>query len=116
MSDMLGWGIMGTGNIARQFAAGMSTSTRGRIVAVGSRTHESADAFARQFSLPSAYPSYDGLLEDRNVQAVYISLPNSMHYEWTLKALRAGKHVLCEKPMAVNAAQSEEMFDVAKQT
>jgi predicted dehydrogenase len=116
MSNQLRWGILGTGNIAKQFAAGMQSARRGKIVAVASRSQESASAFASQFSLSSAYPNYDGLLSDRQVDAVYISLPNSMHHEWTIKTLRAGKHVLCEKPFAVNASQSEEMFDVAKKS
>lgn len=113
MAAELRWGILGTGNIARQFAAGVLTARRGRVVAVGSRASESANAFARQFSLPEAHASYDSLLADRQVDAIYLSLPNSMHHEWTLKALRAGKHVLCEKPFASNQAQAEEMFDVA---
>jgi predicted dehydrogenase len=63
-----------------------------------------------------ALGSYDDLIASRDVDAVYVSLPNSLHYEWTLRALRAGKHVLCEKPFAVNAAQAQEMFDVARST
>jgi len=114
--DLLNWGILGTGNIARQFAAGMNSSRRGRIVAVGSRSHDAAWQFAGQFAIPAAHGSYEALLADRNVQAVYVSLPNSMHHEWTIRALRAGKHVLCEKPFAVNAAQAEEMFDVARRS
>lgn len=112
--SQLAWGIMGTGNIARQFAACMAGSRRGRIVAVGSRSGESAERFASSFSIPTAYPSYEQLLRDRQVQAVYISVPNSMHHEWTLRSLDAGKHVLCEKPFALNADQAKEMFDCAR--
>ncbi|HVT89528.1 MAG TPA: Gfo/Idh/MocA family oxidoreductase [Tepidisphaeraceae bacterium] len=114
MADLLRWGILGTGNIAKQFAAGMATSRRGRVVAVGSRSGETASAFARQFSLNAAHAKYEALLNDPQVDAIYLSLPNSMHHEWTLKALAAGKHVLCEKPMASNAAQAAEMFQAAK--
>ncbi|HEY7087781.1 MAG TPA: Gfo/Idh/MocA family oxidoreductase [Tepidisphaeraceae bacterium] len=114
MAEPLRWGIMGTGNIARQFTAGLASSRRTRVVAAGSRTQASAAAFAQQFGLSSAHSSYDALLADRQVDAVYLSLPNSMHHEWTLKSLRAGKHVLCEKPFATNVAQSQEMFDVAQ--
>jgi predicted dehydrogenase len=110
---MLRWGILGTGNIARQFAAGMKSARRGRITAVGSRTPASADAFARAHGIESRH-DYAGLISDSNVDAIYLSLPNSLHHEWTIKALRAGKHVLCEKPFALNGSQSQEMFDVAE--
>ncbi len=116
MSECLGWGILGTGNIAEQFAAGISASRRGRIVAVGSRRKESATVFAGRFSIPAAYPSYDALLADPSVEAVYVSLPNTLHHEWTIKSLQAGKHVLCEKPIAVSTLQAREMFDLARQT
>lgn len=115
MAKMLRWGIMGTGNIARQFAAGMSTSRRGTMTAAGSRSRDSASAFAAQFKIAAALGSYDELIKSPDVDAIYLSLPNSMHHEWTIKALRAGKHVLCEKPISVTASQAEEMFDVSKQ-
>ena len=114
MTDTLRWGILGTGNIARQFATGLNTSRRSRPCAVGSRTQAAADVFAQTYRVPAACPSYDQVLADRNVDAVYVSLPNSMHHEWAIKSLHAGKHVLCEKPFAGNAAQSQEMFDVAQ--
>lgn len=116
MSKRLRWGILGTGNIARQFAAGVRASQRGELSAVGSRRRESADTFAATHHISAVHGSYDDLLADPAVDAIYNSLPNSMHYEWTIKALRAGKHVLCEKPFAVDAAQAQEMFDVARQT
>ena len=114
MSDRLGWGILGTGNIARQFATGVNAARRGRLVAVGSRTDEKARAFGQTHHIPTSYGSYQQLLDDPTVTAVYNSLPNNLHHEWTIKALRAGKHVLCEKPFAVNLAEAQEMFDVAK--
>ena len=115
MSERLRWGILGTGNIARQFADGLiRTARRSSVTGVGSRTAESARAFAQPREIASAHGSYDALLADANIDAVYISLPNSMHHEWTLKALRAGKHVLCEKPFALDAAQAKEMFDAAR--
>ena len=114
MSTPLQWGILGTGNIARQFCVGVNASRRGRLVAVGSRATTTAKAFAMVHGIPSAHGSYDDLLADRSVQAVYISLPNTLHHEWTIKALQAGKHVLCEKPFATSAAQAQEMFDVAQ--
>jgi D-xylose 1-dehydrogenase (NADP+, D-xylono-1,5-lactone-forming) len=114
MAKILRWGILGTGNIARQFAAGVATSMRGRVVAVASRTSESATEFAREFHLASSYASYEAILKDPEIDAIYISTPNTLHHEWTLKAMRAGRHVLCEKPISVTAAQAEEMFDTAR--
>jgi predicted dehydrogenase len=114
MTAQLRWGILGTGNIARQFAAGLIASGRGRPVAAGSRNRESGEEFARTYSLAAAYASYEELLADRDVDVVYNSLPNSLHHQWTIAALKAGKHVLCEKPLAMDAAEAEEMFDVAR--
>ena len=110
----LRWGILGTGNIARQFAAGMATSRRGTLAAVASRDGAAAEAFAKTHGVEQAYGAYDTLLRDRKVDAVYVSLPNSMHHAWTVRALRVGKHVLCEKPFAANLGQAEEMVDVAR--
>src|ERR1700712_736539 len=114
MAKELRWGILGTGNIAAQFVKGLAGSARNTAVSVGSRKQETADAFGRFHRLQHFHGSYEALLADPKVDAVYNSLPNSMHHEWTIKALRAGKHVLCEKPFATNTAQSEEMFDVAQ--
>lgn len=114
MPGTLQFGILGTGNIARQFADGVAGARHSRVVAVGSRAAASGAAFADRHKIGRSYGSYDALLADEQVQAVYVSLPNSMHHEWTLKALAAGKHVLCEKPLATNAWQAEEMFDAAE--
>ena len=116
MVERLRWGILGTGNIARQFADGLRSSRRCAIEAVGSRGSSTASEFADKYRLPRAYGSYDDLLADRDVDAVYNSLPNNHHHAWTIKALRAGKHVLCEKPFAMNRRESVEMFEVARQT
>ena len=116
MTKRLAWGILGTGRIAGQFAAGLNASERCGLAAVGSRQSETARAFAARHGIPAAHDSYDALLADAAVQAVYVSLPNGLHHEWTVKALRAGKHVLCEKPLAANFGQAQEMFDVARQT
>jgi D-xylose 1-dehydrogenase (NADP+, D-xylono-1,5-lactone-forming) len=115
MSKRLRWGILGTGNIARQFAADVvSSARRSELTAVGSRTSDAARAFAQTFKVPAAHAGYDALLADATVDAIYLTLPNSMHHEWTLKSLAAGKHVLCEKPFAINEAHSREMFDAAE--
>jgi len=112
----IGWGILGTGGIARQFAAALAASDTGELLAVGSRTQETADAFGEAFGVPRRYASYDGLLADGEVDAVYNSLPNHLHLEWTVKAARAGKHILCEKPLTVNAAEAQQMLDGVAET
>ena len=112
MADALRWGILGTGNIAGQFAAGMAAARRGRLASVGSRSPASAAAFAAKHGIPR-HGDYDALLADPTVDAVYVSLPNALHGRWTIAALEAGKHVLCEKPMALDAAEAAAMFDAA---
>jgi predicted dehydrogenase len=114
MSQRLRWGILGTGNIARQFSEGVIASDRGMLTAVASRAAESASVFARTHQIPTHYGNYESLLIDPQVDAVYNSLPNSLHHRWTVAALEAGKHALCEKPFAVNTAEAQEMFDVAR--
>src|ERR1043165_2902310 len=116
MTRQLGWGILGTGNIARQFATGVNASKRGRLVSVASRDGGKAAAFADTYRAPRSFGTYEALLRDPEVDAVYVSLPNSMHHEWTIKALLAGKHVLCEKPLATNLAQAQAMFDEAQRS
>ncbi len=111
MADRLRWGILGTGNIAGQFCGG-GGGRRGAIVNVGSRSADAAAAFAAAHRIP-AHGSYESVLADPAVDAVYVSLPNAMHHRWTVAALAAGKHVLCEKPIALDAAQAAEMFDAA---
>jgi D-xylose 1-dehydrogenase (NADP+, D-xylono-1,5-lactone-forming) len=113
-SERLAWGIMGTGRIAGQFATGLNGADRCRLAAVGSRQMETGREFAGHYGVSTVHGSYEALLADQAVKAVYVSLPNGLHHEWTLKALRAGKHVLCEKPLARNLAQAQEMFDVAR--
>ncbi|MEM9347489.1 MAG: Gfo/Idh/MocA family oxidoreductase [Planctomycetota bacterium] len=114
--EKLRFGIISTGNIARQFIEGIKGgATRSTVTAVASRSIESAQAFADQYGIGTAHGGYDGLLADPNVDAVYNALPNLYHKEWTLKALAAGKHVLCEKPMGMDASETEEMFAAAKQ-
>lgn len=111
--DRLHWGILGTGRIARKFADQLRPSERAKLAAAGSRSEEAARPFAREFG-GTAYGDYEGVLADPAVEAVYIALPNHLHCEWTLKALRAGKHVLCEKPIAANAVEAQEMFAAAR--
>jgi predicted dehydrogenase len=112
MADPLRWGILGTGNIAGQFAAG-GGGRRGTLTAVGSRSPAAAAAFAAAHRI-AHHGDYETLLADPTVDAVYISLPNSLHKRWTIAALAAGKHVLCEKPIALDGAEAAEMFDAAR--
>ena len=114
--ERLAWGILGTGRIAGQFAAGLNAAERCRPAAVGSRRSATGREFAGRHGIPAVHGAYDALLADQSVAAVYVSLPNGLHHEWTIKALRAGKHVLCEKPLARNLAQAQEMFDVARKS
>ena len=110
---MTAWGILSTARINRLILAGARESDLVDVVAVASRERARAEAYAREHHIERAYGSYDLLLEDPDVEAVYISLPNSMHVEWTLQALNAGKHVLCEKPLSPRAQPVEEAFDLA---
>ncbi|MFO7695579.1 MAG: aldo/keto reductase [Anaerolineae bacterium] len=113
--ERLAWGILGTGNIARTFARGVLGSLTGKLVAVGSRTQESADRFADAFDIPHRHASYDALLADPDVTAVYIAVPNHLHARWTIRAAQAGKHILCEKPQATNHAEAMTATNAARE-
>jgi len=113
-SSKLAWGILGLGNIAKAFATGVQTSKTGTLVAVASRSQEKADAFGEKFNVATRYSSYEALLADKNVQAVYIATPHPQHAEWAIKAARAGKHILCEKPIGINHAQAQAIIEEAR--
>ena len=106
-------GIIGTGGILDRFLPGAQRSTSVGVVAVASRDDERARRFAAERGIERAYGSYDALLADPDVDAVYIPLPNSMHHEWTMRSLRAGKHVMAEKPYSTKAAEVDEAHDLA---
>ena len=108
------WGILGTGRIAGVLAEAIRQSDYCELAAVGSRDGARAAAFAAEQGAARSYGSYDELLADAEVQFVYNSLPNSLHHEWTIKAAEAGKHILCEKPLAVTIAEAEAMFAAAE--
>lgn len=114
MLAKLRWGILGTGNIATQFTLGLKKSERGVAAAVGSRAAHSAGAFADKHHIPIPLASYEELVSSPEIDAVYNSLPNSLHAPWTIRALAAGKHVLCEKPLAMDAPEAGRMFEAAK--
>lgn len=107
MEKRLQWGILGAGGIANTFAKGLARSQQGRLVAIGSRDASKAADFAARHAPAVAHGSYEALLADPAVEAVYIATPHPQHLEWILKAAAAGKHILCEKPIAMNAAQAE---------
>ena len=110
------WGVLGTADIARgQTIPGMQLAEHCELYAVAGRKLEKAKQYQETFGFRKAYGSYDELLADPEVEAVYIPLPNHIHCEWTVKALKAKKHVLCEKPLALNTAQAEEMFRAAEE-
>ncbi|MEU4607942.1 aldo/keto reductase [Kribbella sp. NPDC023972] len=111
--NKLRWGIIGTGNIASRFASQVPTSAANTVVAVGSRSIDSANAFADKWDIANRHGSYDDLLADPEVDAVYIATPHPMHVEWAIKTAEAGKHVLCEKPLAINKAWAEAMIEAA---
>jgi predicted dehydrogenase len=108
--------VLGPGSIARKFATGLQSLSDAQLVAVGSRSQESADAFADQFGVPRRHASYAALVNDPDVDAIYVATPHSFHQEHTQLCLRAGKAVLCEKPFAINAAQSAAMIATARET
>ena len=106
----LRWGVISTANIGRWAVnPAIQASSNGELVAVASRNADDARAFADAGGIPTAYGSYEALLEDEGIDAVYIPLPNSMHLPWTIRAAEAGKHVLCEKPLALSASECDEM-------
>ncbi|MDO3408361.1 Gfo/Idh/MocA family oxidoreductase [Saccharibacillus sp. CPCC 101409] len=113
--DKIKWGIIGTGWIADQFAADLKHASNGELYAVGSRTLESAREFAGKFDIPQAYGSYEELVGDPEVDAVYVGTPHPFHKENVLTALNAGKAVLCEKPFTVNAKELDEMIETARE-
>lgn len=110
------WGVLGTANIAKGCTIpGMTEARNCELYAIAGRSEEKVLSYQNEFGFKKAYVGYDKLLDDPEVQAVYIPLPNHLHKEWVIKALKKGKHVLCEKPLALNAADAKEMFAAAKE-
>ncbi len=110
------WGILGTANIARWgMIPGMKKADNCELYAIAGRSIEKANKYKEDYGFEKAYGSYDELLDDPEVQAVYIPLPNDIHIKWVKEALKKKKHVLCEKPLALNAKEVKEMFDTARE-
>jgi xylose dehydrogenase (NAD/NADP) len=108
------WGILSTARINGALIGGLRAAANAELVAVASRSPETARSYARTWEIPRAHGSYEALLADDEIEVVYVSLPNSMHVPWAVWALEAGKHVLCEKPLTRRAADAEAAFDVAE--
>jgi len=113
VTEPVRWGLLSTARINEAILGGARRSERTQVVAVASRDQARADAYARERGLERAYGSYDALLEDDEIEVVYNSLPNSLHVEWSIRALDAGKHVLCEKPLDRRVEAVERAFDTA---
>lgn len=115
MEKKIRWGILSTANIARKaMIPALKESTMAEVTAVASRDESKARAFADELGIPTAYGDYEALLADPEIDAIYNPLPNHMHKEWTIKAAEAGKHILCEKPLALNIEDCQAMIAAAK--
>lgn len=116
MGKKINWGILGCAAIAKvRTIPGLLQADNANLYAVASRGIEKAEEFQKMYSAEKAYGSYEALLADENVQAVYIPLPNSMHFEWVEKAAKAGKHILCEKPLALNVEEAKKMYEICEE-
>ena len=110
------WGLLSTANINRQVIPPIRVAERAELVAVASRSQASADAYAARWDIPRAFGSYQAMLDSGEIDAVYISLPNQLHAEWTIRALEAGVNVLCEKPFAITMDEVDAMIAAANRT
>jgi xylose dehydrogenase (NAD/NADP) len=114
-NKVLNWGLLSTARINRALIPPLRASKRNQLLAVASRTQDSADKYARKWEIPRAYGSYESLLADPEIDVIYNPLPNHLHAEWTIKALEAGKHVLCEKPLALNVDEVDAIQSAARE-
>jgi D-xylose 1-dehydrogenase (NADP+, D-xylono-1,5-lactone-forming) len=116
MSNILNWGFLSTARINRALMKPLRASNLTRLLGIASRSIDSAQAYAREHAIPKFYGSYEAMLNDPEIDVVYNSLPNHLHAEWTIKALRAGKHVLCEKPFALTLNEVDAMISASQET
>lgn len=114
MTEALRVGVLGAAKIARSFISGVQPSGTVVVAAVASRSSDKAETFARETGVPRFYSSYEALLADPEIDAIYIPLPNSLHAQWSIRACEAGKHVLCEKPLCTSGAEARAMFAAAR--
>jgi xylose dehydrogenase (NAD/NADP) len=110
----LRWGLLSTARINRALIPPLQSSKRNQLTVVASRNQAKANEYARQWNIPCAYGSYEALLADPEIDVIYNSLPNSLHAEWTIRAVEAGKHVLCEKPLAISTAEVDAVAAAAQ--
>ncbi len=115
MSATVNWGILGAGSIAKAIATGLGQSRTGKLLAVASRSQEKADKFGAERNVPRRYGSYEALLNDKDVDVVYVCTPHPLHARWAIRAIEAGKNVLVEKPFALNAPQAAAIFEAARE-
>ncbi len=113
MVQRIRWGILGTGDINKKVLRGARLSSEVEVVAVASRDADRAAAFAAEHGIPRSFGTYEAMLDDPDIDAVYICVPNSLHHPWTMAALAAGKHVLCEKPYTRRPDEVTMAFDAA---
>lgn len=113
MTKTLNWGLLSTARINRALIPPLQVSKRNHVLAVASRSPESANAYAKEKKIPRAHGSYEALLADPEIDVIYNSLPNHLHAEWTIKAVEAGKHVLCEKPLALSVDEVDAIKHAA---
>jgi predicted dehydrogenase len=114
MAEKLRWGLLSTANINQALFEPLRKSRRNTLMAVASRDRSKAEAYAGRHKIPRAYGSYADLLSDPDIDIIYNPLPNSLHAEWTVKAVQAGKHVLCEKPLALSVEEVDAMSTAAE--
>ena len=115
MPEKTRWGIISTGNIAKKFATGLQALPDAELLAVGSRSQGSADTFGDMFDVERRYPSYEALVQDPDIDAIYIGTPHPFHKDNSLLCLQHGKAVLCEKPFTINAAEATEVINFARE-
>ncbi len=113
-NKVLNWGFLSTARINRALIPPLRASKRNKLLAVASRLQETADAYAKENKIPRAYGSYDELLADPEIDVIYNPLPNHLHTEWTIKAVKTGKHVLCEKPLALSVEEVDAIKSAAQ--
>lgn len=116
MEKILNWGLLSTARINRALIPILHASKRTRLLAVASRDISTAEAYAREWKIPRAYGSYEALLQDPEIDVIYNPLPNHLHAEWSIKAMRANKHVMCEKPFALSVEEADAMAQTSKET
>lgn len=116
MTAKVRWGLLSTARINRRLVTAIRASSRGELVAVASREVEKARAYAAEWEIPLSFGSYEAMLASDEVDVVYISLPNHLHAEWSIRAMQAGKHVLCEKPLALSVEEVDRMIAASRET